>query len=240
MQRKKLLYNSTHASFHVFFLRSLLILEYKNIWNQSTSNQHLRHFLSLICKLFCFFSFHEHMDEFYTWAFEHNILKKQLLCHVCNADVYINLKSTKNSKICANYQCIKFSKHSKTIFSDSIFSNSKLEFSTLLVLMYAFIHDFKYSDIKRESLSNVNISSATISKYFKLFREIIFSLVEDIKNENELLGGEGKIIEVHECLIGNRKYNRGRFKISSWILGMVERKSGNVRFEIIKSRDQDT
>lgn len=105
--------------------------------------------------------------------------------------------------------------------------------------MYGFIYDFQYSDIQRESLSNEEISSATIAYYFKLFRELIFALVEDIKNETGLIGGEGSIIEVDECLIGERKYNRGRFKIAQWIVGIVERKTGNVRFEAVSSRDKD-
>lgn len=105
--------------------------------------------------------------------------------------------------------------------------------------MYGFIYDFQYSDIKRESLSNVEISSATIAYYFKLFRELIFALVEDIKNETGPIGGEDSIVEVDECLIGDRKYNRGRFKIAQWIVGMVERNTGNVRFEAVSSRDKD-
>lgn len=131
-------------------------------------------------------------------------------------------------------------KHKQSIFFGTIFYNSNVTFSNILILMYGFIYNFKYSDIKRETFAIKEMSSATISKYFKLFRELIFALVEDIKNEAGLLGGEGAIIEVDECLIGNRKYNKGRFKISQWIIGMVERITGSVRFEAIASRDKNT
>lgn len=106
--------------------------------------------------------------------------------------------------------------------------------------MYGFIYEFSYCDIKRETLSNREMSSSTIASYFKLFRELIFALVEDIKNEVGLLGGDGSIIEVDECLIGNRMYHRGRFKVSQWIIGIIERSTDNIRLEAVASRDKDT
>lgn len=107
--------------------------------------------------------------------------------------------------------------------------------------MYGFAYDFKYSDIQRETLSNSEISSATISSYYKTFRELLYATVGSIINEHGLLGKKkGSIVEVDESLVGSRKYNRGRFKNGHWIIGMIERHTNNVRFERIDNRDKDT
>lgn len=188
------------------------------------------------------------MDEFCLWAFNNNIIQKQYSCHLCSGSVCINFTRTKeksdqnerNSNQSTYYECILNRRHKRSIFFKSIFHNSNIRLSNILLLMYGFVYRYKYSDLQRETFSNKEISSATISRYFKLFKELIFALVEDIKNEVGMLGGKGSIIEVDECLIGNRKYNRGRFKMSQWIIGIVERNSGNVRFEPITSRNKYT
>lgn len=84
------------------------------------------------------------------------------------------------------------------------------------------------------------MSSATIAKYFTLFRELLFGVVEDIKNDVELLDTDGGLVEVDETFIGTRKYNRGRNRNTTWILGMLERKTNNVRFEKVDNRDSVT
>ena len=44
---------------------------------------------------------------------------------------------------------------------------------------------------------------------------------------NEVLGGEGKVVEVDESKFGKRKYNtnRGRMVDGCWVFGGVERDS---------------
>lgn len=110
----------------------------------------------------------------------------------------------------------------------------------MLILMYGFAYDLTYDDIIRESLSNSAMSSATIAKYFSIFRELLFGVVEDIKNDVELLGINGGLVEVDETIIGTRKYNRGRNRNAQWIVGMLERKTNNVRFEKVENRDSTT
>ena len=50
-------------------------------------------------------------------------------------------------------------------------------------------------------------------------------MIEDLLLTKPLIGGPGKIVEVDESLVGNRKYNHGRRVKGKWILGGVERGS---------------
>lgn len=199
-----------------------------------------------------FIRFAENMKQFCEWALENDLLWKMENCHVCGARINLVFgKSPKKSarrernistiKESAKWICSKNKAHSRTVFYNSIFYKSKLPFDHLLILMYGFAYDFTYADIQRETLSDSEMSSSTISYYYKSFRELLYAVVENIKNENGLLGEKkGSIVEVDESLIGSRKYNRGRYKNGHWIIGMIERQTNNVRFEKIVTRDRDT
>lgn len=141
----------------------------------------------------------------------------------------------------AKWICLEDKTHRRTNFYNSIFHKSKIPFENLLILMYGFIHDFSYSDIQRVTLSNREMSSSTIAYYHNMFREILYDVTQNINNDVGLIGSEkGSIVEVDESLIGSRKYNRGRYKNSKWLIGMIERGSNNVRFEYVATRDKET
>ena len=55
--------------------------------------------------------------------------------------------------------------------------------------------------------------------------KIRYYMVEDLLANPPLLGGMGKIVELDESLIGNRKYNRGSLVKGKWLLEGVERGS---------------
>ena len=46
------------------------------------------------------------------------------------------------------------------------------------------------------------------------------------------IGGPGRVIEVDEMKIGRRKYKRGRVVEGSWILGLIDVESNEIRFDI--------
>ena len=60
-----------------------------------------------------------------------------------------------------------------------------------------------------------------------MYVKIRYCMVEDLLANPPLLGGMGKIVELDESLIGNRKYNRGRLVKGKWLLRGVERGSNN-------------
>lgn len=211
-----------------------------------------------IVTTYIFHRFHENFPEFIAWAFEKKVIVPQYSCSFCKSDVRLKyqyeckaneptefqcLASTgtrNNIKYAAYYRCVCKKEHKRSVFFNSIFSNSKMPFVNILIIMYGFAYDLTYEDIIRESLSNRSMSSATIAKFFHLFRELLFGVVEDIKNDEDLLGIDGGLVEVDETFIGTRKYNRGRNKNTQWIVGMIERRTNNIRFEKVENRDCNT
>lgn len=187
------------------------------------------------------------------------MLIPQYSCVICDSRVTLNYECRKNedsesenlplptrdnykiqNKKAFNYRCVRRKEHRKSVFYNSIFYNSKMPYVNLLIIMYGFVYDLTYDDIIRECLSNTAVSSATIAKYFSLFRELLYGVVEDLKNESDLLGIDGGLIEVDETFIGTRKYNRGRNKKTKWIVGILERNTNNIRFEKVENRDSAT
>jgi len=62
-----------------------------------------------------------------------------------------------------------------------------------------------------------------------------------IKNNNNIiLGGPNKIVEIDESKFGRRKYHRGHRVEGQWIFGGVERETGNVFLIPVEKRDKET
>ena len=65
----------------------------------------------------------------------------------------------------------------------------------------------------------------TITKYLTLIKDSIRVCFEDqIRNENIMFGGEGKVVEIDEAFLSRRKYYRGRkqAKEGVWVVGLTE------------------
>jgi len=60
---------------------------------------------------------------------------------------------------------------------------------------------------RRKQLGKKSISEHTVVDYYYLCREVAEVIAS---NQPNLLGGEGKTIELDETFITKRKYNRGR------------------------------
>lgn len=122
-----------------------------------------------------------------------------------------------------------------SVAENSIFKNEKLPPAKIILLMYFFIFDTKYKDIKRECGNETVLSSSTISKWFKLFRKCCEIQMNSIENKQGLIGGLNRIVEIDETWIGERKYRRGRNVAGRWILGIIERRSSNYRLQLIEN-----
>lgn len=87
-------------------------------------------------------------------------------------------------------------------------------------------------------------SPETICRFYKYFRQLVTS---DLREEDQIIGGEGVAVEIDETKLGKRKYNRGHRVDGVWIVVGIERteqkkvfliqvpnRSANILHEIIQ------
>lgn len=108
------------------------------------------------------------------------------------------------------------------ITKNTFFEHFKVSPIKAILLMYCFATKMSFDQAIREtSLEEEETSRETIADWYCYFREICMNAL-DRTYENNKIGGEGHVIEIDECKIGRRKYNRGRMIDGRWILGMIE------------------
>src|SRR5271169_1637137 len=103
-----------------------------------------------------------------------------------------------------------------SIKSNSFFAGSRLPVHQILHLGYLWLCNTPPCSAEAQT----GLSKPTVSNFYLHFRQLIASspLFED-----RCIGGEGVIVELDECKIAKRKYNRGHHIEGVWILGGVER-----------------
>ena len=140
------------------------------------------------------------------------------------------------------YRCTKCSKRISAR-SGTILSGSKLSFRRFILMVYSFCQfNWTYGQTQQEvcvtsddeegedSESSTQLSSRSINKYFKLFREIVSDHMISTFKSTKKIGGPGCTVEIDESQFGKRKYNRGTIlgRRFAWILGGVCRETGEM------------
>ena len=83
------------------------------------------------------------------------------------------------------------------------------------------------------NMNVVNMKEETVSKYMRAINEICSTKVVNMKNDGLKIGGPGKIVEIDEVHLAERKYMRGTELVSEhfWVFGMIEVEGGWIEFE---------
>lgn len=151
-------------------------------------------------------------------CFELNLLKTSMECEKClNPTIYKNSDGKDGLKWeCPNNACRK----RYSIRKYSIFENSNLNLGTILCIL-AYIVNKLSPDA---ALKHLKMRKQTISKWYGIFRERLF-LYYQLKPEYTQMGGIGKTVEIDECCLGKRKYEKGRIHKQLWIFGGIEREN---------------
>ena len=108
--------------------------------------------------------------------------------------------------------------------------NVRLKYNTCLKLMFLFLVNVRSTQIQKI----LGLSKRTVIDWYNFCREVCFL---DIKSRIKKIGGYGKHVEIDESVFGKRKYNKGRFRDGQWVIGGIERESGECFFETIERRD---
>lgn len=178
-------------------------------------------------------------DRALPWLREQGLIINVPQCPVCGEMMHFRVREGAKE-----YRCRKRGEtpHDKSVsvFKNSFFGQHKWPYRKVLILTYLFSHNITNYDflIHETSLDGVKTSSETIADWLSYCREVCELWAEN--HNREMIGGEGKIVEIDETKIGRRKYNRGRLIEGCWILGMIEREGvKNFRLEICPNNKRD-
>lgn len=146
--------------------------------------------------------------------------------------------------VCGQFICKKrgISEHNVTVAENTWFSNSHISAAGCILITYSFAVNFTFNQTLRESsiLEGQQLSRETVADRFSYCREICIVALDQQLEEEGQIGGIGEIVEIDECKIGRRKFERGRVVEGSWILGMIHRgHPSKYRLEICPNNKRD-
>lgn len=140
------------------------------------------------------------------------------------------------------FRCRQLKNHpNRKVFKQSVlkntwFSCSRLSITSILRITYCFaVKD----GIERCVRETDGVNKGTVVDWYSFCREVCLeSLLRRYENEGRM-GGDGKVVEVDECKIGRRRYERGGVVEGQWVVGLIERESREVRLEVRADSKRD-
>ena len=153
------------------------------------------------------------------FLFQKNLLKSSMSCPWCNAAMSLVPCSSSKSPDGLIWRCSPCKKY-KNIRADSALSGQKIALKTFIQLLFC----LSIKGLTGIAVSQMTgLSENTVSDW-KIY---LHTRLADwlLANPNPL-GGPGVIVEVDEAKFGKRKYNKGGYREGMWVLGGVDRNTG--------------
>ncbi|KAL4703634.1 hypothetical protein ACJJTC_007661 [Scirpophaga incertulas] len=142
------------------------------------------------------------------------------------------------------FRCRKGKCRSKSVSraKGTWFENARLPLPLIFQIMYMYSADYTYEAVRRETSHwrESTLSPVTISDWFNYCRESVIVYQLEHKDEQEKIGGPGKIVQIDESKFGKRKYNRGRNIEGHWVLGLIEDGSDDLRLEVCPNNERSS
>jgi transposase-like protein len=146
------------------------------------------------------------------FLFLNGVLYRQDTCPVCNTGAMAIYPSAPKFWHCNNCKCW----HKISIYSESFFAKSTIPCNDLLRIAYKWLCGQRYSDI----LAQTGHSSCTVSWIIRFCWELV---TRNLLEEDNILGGDGIVVEVDKSKFGKLKYGRGHLIKGAWVLWGVDK-----------------
>jgi transposase-like protein len=157
------------------------------------------------------------------------------ICDICGEGSFRLVEDSSYSKDGVVWRCTNRKCNKKiSIREGSWFSKSHLLLEQIVKLTYYWIYDLPGDFISRELKLG---SEHTIVDWRNFAREVCLCILQQ---DNEKIGGPGKIVEIDESKFGKRKYHRGKRVEGVWIFGGIERETKRCFFEVVSDRSAAT
>lgn len=159
---------------------------------------------------------------------EQGVFYNERTCPSCNVEM-------KFYESILSFRCPKKNCNKRiSLKTNSFFSKCRLKCHEVMHLAYLWLSKAK----NETAIIHTGFSKETISDYYKYFRELVAS---GVILEDNMIGGEGIIVELDESKLGKRKYHRGHHVEGVWIFGGVERTPQRDTFFVaVENRNAET
>ena len=113
------------------------------------------------------------------------------------------------------WRCPKHKGNKISVRQESWLQDSRLTFQQFVLMAYLRAMDTRNFPV----VQMLGVADKTVIQYYQYFRDVCSHwLVEHLQP----IGGLGIIVEIDECLISRRKYNRGRMVPERWVFGAYD------------------
>lgn len=178
-------------------------------------------------------------DASIRWIQSQGLLPTAMLCPLCGNE----LTPKPCQRTCGRFRCRRgHSEFSQAITSGTWFENIRLLPQQVVILTYCFARKLSYEDAMDEAsiVPGTTVSKATVADWYSYCREVCTDSLAALTQTK--IGGRDHTVEIDECKIGRRKYHRGRIVEGTWILGMVDVNTHDLRLAVCPNnrRDKET
>ena len=151
---------------------------------------------------------------------------------ICNCGRIMQIQKNNSFKCCECFACKCGMKAS--IFTFSYFMYSKISINIEMHIIYCWALEYSV----KNAFAEIQIGYNTISSRFKQLREACLGY---LSGQNQpVIGGKNKTVEIDETCISHRKYNRGRLISEVWIFGGICREDNQVFAVVVPDRTWET
>lgn len=164
-----------------------------------------------------------------TFLIDIGIVRLDTVCGECGATVRANI-----SRESFRHKCHESKSVEVSIWKGTFFSRVRIGPHNVLRLAYLWISGCSHGVLE----TITGHSKATVTSFMRHFRQL---LENSIPESSCVIGGEGIIVEIDECKIAKRKFNRGHFVEGAWVVGGVERTEQRKVFMVeVENRSAET
>ena len=175
-------------------------------------------------------------DLLIQWLMSEKLLASRRVCPVCNSTMKLTKVEDRSDGLkweCRKQDNGKRHKVEASIRKDSWFEESNLTLEEQLKITYWWCCELNQKQIRHE----LGISGNTGVDWDRYCREICeVNLLEN----GEMLGGEGKEVQIDESKFGKRKYHRGHRVEGQWVFGGIDSDSRKTFMVAVEKRDEAT
>lgn len=170
-------------------------------------------------------------DGVIEWCMDVGLIASRYVCPVCGEEMKLSERMDLIDK--KEWHCNRngHMKCNRSIRKGSWFERSKLSMYEILMITKMWCMKIENDWIMAE----LGVSSRTVCDWENFCRELC---VECVVRENEMLGGDGVIVEINESQFGEMKYARGKYVEGNWVFGGVERGTNKCFMVVVSERSK--